>query len=138
MSMKYDLDLIRQINLFEKISHTPVKEAFYFKEKLTFMVSAGLMRKALGPNKANLLKLEKLMNKQIRIIEFHEDLLQFIQNLIAPLKVTKISEEDGIATIVGPDTKTKGLMIGSRAKNLRETEEIVQRYFPELKEIKVV
>ncbi|NQU98618.1 NusA-like transcription termination signal-binding factor [Candidatus Woesearchaeota archaeon] len=138
MSVKYDLDLIRHINLFEKITRINVKECFYFKEKLTFMVNQGLMMKALGKNKMHLLKLEKLLSKQIRIIEYNENLLQFIQNLIAPLKVVKISEEDGVVTIIGPDTKTKGLMIGSKAKNLRETEEIVQKYFPELKEIKVV
>jgi len=138
MSVKYDIELIQQINVFEKITRVKVKEAFYFKEKLTFMVVPGQMRRALGKNKENLIKLEKLFNKQLRIIEFHDDLLQFIQNLIAPLKCSKISEEEDIVTIVGPDTKTKGLMIGSKAKNLRETETVVQRYFSNLREIKVV
>jgi len=139
MSVKYDTELIGQINLFEKITRTSVKECFFFKEKQTFMVQAGQMNKALGKNKVNLIKLEKLFNKQLRIIEFHSELLRFIQNLIAPLRCTKISEDEpGIVTIIGPDTKTKGLMIGSKAKNLRETEEITKKYFPELQEIKVV
>ena len=80
----------------------------------------------------------KPTKEQIRIIEFNEDLLQFIQNLIAPLRVVKIEELNGVVTIVGPDIKTKGLMIGSKAKNLRETEEIVKKHFPDLEEIKVV
>lgn len=136
--MKYDAELIRKINLFEKITGSKIKGAFTFRDKLTFMVENGQLGKALGKNKQKLFKLEKLLNQQIRIIEFDDDMLQFIQNVIAPLRVVKISEEDGIVTIVGPDTKTKGLMIGSKAKNLRETEKIVQKYFPELKEIKVV
>lgn len=138
MSLKYDMELIGKINLFEKVTRCSVKECFSFKDKLTFMVPQGDLWKALGKNKANLLKLEKMFNKQIRVIEFHEEILQFIQNLIAPLRVVKISEENNIVTIVGPDMKTKGLMIGSKAKNLRETEEIVRKYFPDLEEIKIV
>ncbi|MFC2135837.1 hypothetical protein ACFLTH_14575 [Bacteroidota bacterium] len=136
--MKYDAEIIGQMNLFEKITHTKLKEFFIFKEKLTFMVQPGQMMKALGKNKVNLLKLEKMFNKPLRIIEFNEDMIQFIQNLIAPLRCSKIEEENGIVVITGPDTKTKGLMIGSKAKNLRETEEVVKKYFPELEEIKVV
>jgi N utilization substance protein A len=136
--MKIDSDLMRLMSLFEKITRTELKECFTFKDKITFMVQPGQMKKALGKNKENLLKLEKLMNKQIRIIEFDDEMLQFIKNLIAPLKVVKITEEDGVVTIVGPDTKTKGLMIGSKAKNLRDTEKIVQKYFPHLQEIKVI
>ncbi|MFH1590016.1 MAG: NusA-like transcription termination signal-binding factor [archaeon] len=132
------MDLIRQITLFENITHTNVKESFMFKDKLTFMVGPGEMGKALGKKKVNLEKLEKLLNKQIRIIEFSEDLLTFIGNLIAPLKIVRISENENIVTIVGPDTKTKGLMIGSKAKNLRETEEVVKKHFPNLKEIKII
>lgn len=138
MNVKYDMAFIGQINVFEKITRTHVKEGFYFKEKLTFMVEPRQMRKALGQNKANLIRLERLFNKQIRIIEYSEDLFQFIANLIAPLKIVRISEDDNVVTIVGPDTKTKGLMIGSKAKNLRETEEIVRKYFPDLEEIKII
>ncbi|MBC8501385.1 MAG: NusA-like transcription termination signal-binding factor [Nanoarchaeota archaeon] len=138
MNVKYDANLIGQINFFEKITRTRVKECFTFKEKLTFMVNPEQLGRALGNNKMNLHKLEKVFNKSLRIIEYNDDMLQFIQNLIAPLRVVKISEENGVVTIVGPDTKTKGLMIGSKAKNLRETESIVQKYFPELQEIKVV
>ncbi len=138
MSIKYDQDLIKLMGLFEKLTRTRVKETFMFKEKLTFMIDEGQLWKALGKNKANLIKLEKLFNKQIRIIEFNADKLKFIVNLIAPLKVVSIQEDENIVTIKGPDTKTKGLMIGSKAKNLRETEEIVKKYFSDLKEIKVI
>lgn len=138
MNIKYDAELIGQMNMFEKITRAKLKASFMFREKQVFMVENGYLNKAIGKNKVNLLRIEKLLNRQIRVIEYNEVLTQFIQNLIAPLKVTNIVEEDDIVTITGPDTKTKGLMIGARAKNLRETETIVQRYFPTLKEIKVV
>jgi len=52
--------------------------------------------------------------------------------------VSGISEDEmGIVTIAGPDSKTKGLLIGRNAQNLRNLEANVRRYF-EVKEIKVV
>lgn len=134
----YDQELIGYMNLFEKLTRTELKDCFFFKDKIVFMVDKGNLGKALGKNKSNIVKLEKLLNRRFKIIEYHDDLLQFIQNLMAPLRCKEISEEDNIVIITGPDTKTKGLMIGARAQNLREYERLTQKYFPELREIKVV
>ncbi len=133
---KIDLESMRLINMFENITRAHVKDMFTFKDRLTFLVGEGEVGKAIGKNRVNLLKLEKLLKQRIRIVEFHPDKLKFIISLLYPLKVMEIDEEDGVVTIKGPDTKTKGLMIGSRAQNLRATEEIVRRYF-DCKEIKV-
>ncbi len=134
---KIDLESIRLMNLFEKITRTHVKDIFKYKGRLTFLVAEGELRKALGKNKTNLIKIESLLNQKIRIVSFSNDKLRFIINLFHPLKVLEIREEDGVVIVKGPDAKTKGLMIGARAKNLRETEEIVRKYF-DCKEIKVV
>jgi transcription termination/antitermination protein NusA len=138
MALKLDTELIRLISLFEKITRSKVRDCFYFKDKLVFMVEKGEMPKALGKNKGNIFKIEKLVKKKIKIMEYSSEMLQFIINLFAPLKVQDINEEENIVTITGPDTKTKGLMIGAQAQNLRAYETIAKQYFPQLEEIKVV
>lgn len=138
MKTKYDVELIGLINLFEKVTRANVKDCFYNRERLVFIVENGEMGKALGKNKGNILKLEQTMNRKIKIVEFNPDILQFIRNLMFPLKILDISEQDGIVTIKGPDIKTKGLMIGARAQNLRNYEEITRKFFDNLKEIKVI
>jgi transcription antitermination factor NusA-like protein len=57
--------------------------------------------------------------------------------MILPLRVSDIKEEDGVITLTGPDSQTKGLLIGRSAANLRLLEKNVKRYF-DIKEIKVV
>ena len=138
MALKLDTELIRLISLFEKITRSKVRDCFYFKDKLVFMVEKGEMPKALGKNKGNIFKIEKLVKKKIKIMEYSSEMLQFIINLFAPLKVQDINEEENIVTITGPDTKTKGLMIGAQAQNLRAYETIAKQYFPQLEKIKVV
>ena len=69
--------------------------------------------------------------------EFNPDLIQFIKNVVFPSKVKDIVEEEGVITITPPDSETRGYLIGKSASNLRNTEEVVKRYF-ELEEIKVI
>ncbi|MDD3175257.1 MAG: NusA-like transcription termination signal-binding factor [Candidatus Nanoarchaeia archaeon] len=138
MKLKYDMQTLQWMKLFEDITKAKIKDCFVHNEKLHFIVHPGNLFKALGENKKNVTRLEDLLKKKVKIIEYSENMLKFIVNIMAPLKVVDIKNEEGIVTITGPDQKTKGLMIGARAQNLRMFEGIVQKYFPELKEIKVV
>jgi len=131
-------EIIKFIALFEQITRAHVKDCFFSKDKLVFVVQEGEIGKALGKKKFNLHKLEQLLNRKIKIVEFNSHMLQFIVNRMYPLKIEDMTEEEGIVTITGSDMKTKGLMIGARAQNLRNYEETIKRYFPELKEIKVI
>ncbi len=137
MKIKYDLSLMKFMSLFESLTHAQIKDCF-MDEKfncLTFVVQPGQIGKALGKKAVNVKKLEQKLMKKIRIIEFHPDKLQFIRNMVMPLRITDITEdENGIVTITGQDTKTKGLLIG---RNLRNLESNVRRYY-EVKEIKVI
>lgn len=124
--------------MFEKVTRVPVKDCFTFRDRLLFFVDEGKLAKALGKQLSNLKRLEEVMKRKIKIVEFHPDMLRLIQNIVAPLRVVKIEEQDGVVTLTGPDVKTKGLLIGARAQNLRALEEIVKTYHPHLKEIRVV
>ncbi len=137
MKIKYDAELLNLMSLFEKITGAGLKDCFFNKDKIVFVVQPGEMGRALGKQKSNIEKVERAVNRKIKIVEFSPDKLTFIRNLMFPLKIVDMQEEDEIVTIKGPDAKTKGLMIGARAQNLRNYEEIVRKYFP-LKEIKVI
>ena len=138
MKAKYDLELLKTMSLFEKFTHAKLKDCFVNKDKLVFIVQHGEMGKALGKQKTNIMKLEQALNRKIKIVEFNPDVLEFIRKLMFPLRILEIHEENGIITIKGPDAKTKGLMIGARAQNLRNYEEITKKYFDNVKEIKVI
>jgi N utilization substance protein A len=126
------------MNAFEKITKTRLKDCFSSHNRLCFVVQNGQLYKALGPKSANIKKLEGLFKQKIKIIEYDDDVLKFVVNVLAPLKVVEIKNEDSIITITGPDQKTKGLMIGAKAANLRGYEKIVQKFFPDTKELKVI
>jgi len=136
--IKFDANLIKTMTFFEAVTHAKLKDCVDEGEKMVFIVEPGQLFKALGKNTANLKKLEVKFNKKIRIIEFHSEKLTFIGKAIAPLRVDDMEDnDDGIVTLKSSDMKVKGLLIGRAARNLRNLEAVVQRYFPEVKEIKV-
>ncbi|MCF7799288.1 NusA-like transcription termination signal-binding factor [Candidatus Woesearchaeota archaeon] len=138
MKVKYDMETLQRMTLFEKVTRSRLKDYFEHNDKILFVVEKGFLRKALGENKKNVTRLEELLKRRIKIIEYSDSVERFIANVMAPLKIVEMKVEDGVVTITGPDQKTKGLMIGAKAANLRMYEGIVQKYYPQLKEIKVI
>lgn len=134
----FDNELIKIMSLFTQITRVPVKDCFFDDTKVTFIIASGGIRQALGQGNNNLRKLEDRFRKKIRIVEFQPDLAKFIRNMILPCKVDDIFVLDDQTVILkSEDQKTKGLIIGKHARNLRALETNVRRYFSDLKEIKV-
>ena len=139
--IKFDLDTLKLISLFEKLTRASVKDCFPEENQITYVVNENEAGKAIGKNGANVKRLGNMSKKNIRIIEFSPDIKQFIQNLVFPSKVSNVEEEevDGkkIVTITPLDNKNRGHLIGRAAETLRYNENIVKRYF-QIDELKVV
>lgn len=134
----FDMNILGYINAFGRMTRAAIKDCIVEEERIIFIVEKGELGKALGKGAENIRKAAEMLKKKVKVVEYSDDLLGFIRNFIHPLKVDAMHEEDGIVVLESTDTKTKGLLIGRAAQNLRRLEEYVRRYFPALKEIKVV
>ena len=134
--IKYDITVMNYMKLFENLTRAKLKDCIS-NDLLIFVVEENEIGKAIGRNGSNVKRLEALLKKRIKIVEFSPDVKQFIRNFIMPLDVKEVNEENGIVNIVGRDTKTKGLLIGRDRKNLENLKSIVSRYF-KVEDIKVV
>ena len=127
---------MKYMQLFENLTRAKLKDCIA-SEQLIFIVEENEIGKAIGKGGSNVRRLEGLLNKKIKIVEFNPDVKHFIRNFVMPLQVKEINEEENIITITGPDTKTKGLLIGRERKNLENLKGVVKRYF-EVEDIKVI
>lgn len=135
--------MMQLISLFENVTHSRVKDAFddAVQGKLIFVVQPGELMKAVGKQASNIKRLEQKFGKKVKVFEFNPELERFIRNAIYPLKVQSVEkdlDDENIIILKSDDVKVKGLLIGRNASNLRNLEEIVKRYFPDLVEIKVI
>lgn len=132
----YDLALIQHMNLFEKISHSKLKDCIVSENLIVFIVEPNEMAKAIGKHGSTVKTLENVFKKKIKIVEFSKEAKSFIKNLVTPLRIADVFEEEGIFTIIPPDVKTRGLLIGRNASILRSNEAIIKRHF-KIKELRV-
>lgn len=124
--------------MFETLTRSKLKDCFIIEEVIYFVVQPAQIGIAIGKKGANIQRLKSLLkNKEFKIVEFNPNLIQFVKNLCYPVKINKIEQEEDVIKITAPDLKSRGLLIGRAAKNLRNNEDIVNRYF-KIKEIKVV
>ena len=134
--IKFDVELIRFISIIQKITKSAVKDCIESEDKFLIIIGENEISKAIGKGGANVKKLERALKRKVKLVEYNSKVVQFIKNLVFPLKIVNAEEKDGIIIITPPDTKTRGYLIGRNAQNLRYTESIAKRYFP-IKEIKV-
>ncbi|MBS3121709.1 NusA-like transcription termination signal-binding factor [Candidatus Woesearchaeota archaeon] len=139
MKIKYNMELMGLMNIFQQTTRANLKDCFIDSNSLlTFVVEQNEIGRAIGRNAINIKMLEKAFNRKIKIIEYNPELERFIENLIYPLKVMSVTVQEDTIILEPTDSKTRGYLIGRSASNLRNYEEIVKRYFDNIKEIKVV
>ena len=134
--LKLDQDSLGLSSLMERITGTRVKDCFQDEETIYFVVSPGEMGKAIGKGGSTIRRVQQEFHKKIKVVEFNADPAVFIQNFIYPLSVEEIKAEDSFFVIKDPSKKTKSLLIGRDARNLKQLNRAVQRFFN--KEVKVV
>jgi len=135
MKIKYDMNVMKYMSLFDSITRAGLKDCI-IDHAIIFVVNEGEIAKAIGKGGINVKKLEKATNKKVKIVEYNTDIVTFIKNLVYPLKVKEVIQDDDVVTMVPPDSKTRGMLIGRGAMHLRSYETVIKRYFP-LKELKV-
>ena len=127
-SIKIDIKSMQLISLFESVTGSRLKDCID-GNTVIFIVEQGEIAKAIGRNASNVKRIERMLKKNIKIIEFNPDLVQFVRNAIAPLKAGEVTEQDKIVTITNTDTRTKGMIIGREASNLKKLKDLVSRHF---------
>jgi len=135
MKIKYDMDLMKYMSLFETLTRAKLKDCI-MGDVVLFIVEENEIGKAIGRGGVNVHKIEGLLKKKIKIVEFNPDIRQFVRNYLYPLEINDVNFEAGVVTVFGPDTKSRGLIIGRDRANVRKLEEILKRYF-EISEIRV-
>ena len=134
--IKYNSDVMKFISLFESLTGAKLKDCIA-NGNVMFIVQEGEMGKAIGKKGSNIKRIENLLKKSVRLVEFNGDVCKFAANLIYPSNADDIKEEEGVVSIYARDAKAKGIIIGRDRHRINTVNSIVKRYF-DIIEIKVV
>ena len=129
MTIVFDTETIKTINLFETVSQASVKDCIIMDDRIYFLIEEGGLKKIIE-NGQLLKNLEKMLNKKILIFEYSKDVSLFLKNSIRGIREIKIrNEKEEKIVEIGVDNSVKSLVIGKDGKNIKALRQILKRNY---------
>ena len=133
-----DMQDMRHINLFERITNITTRFCFNYNENIIFCVPRRLISKAVGDNGRNVKKLGEILRRRIKIISTPNGIADariFFANVVSPI-IFKDLEIKNNEIIITAGSQSKAALIGRNKRRLLELQKISEDFFG--KELRIV
>lgn len=132
--VKLTTEGIRYIALFESLTQAVARDCYIDDEndRVIFVVKNGDMGLAIGKNGNNINRVKRSIGKHIEIVEFSEDVDEFIANALQPVSVKKVhivTKESKKLAYVEVTSKDRGIAIGKNGRNIQRAKVLAQRHY---------
>jgi N utilization substance protein A len=100
--------------------------------RLIFVINPGDMGLAIGKKGASIKKASEVMGKKIEVVEYNNNVEQFIKNCFLPAQVTSLlfEGEPGEQSVqVEVRDEDRGIAIGKDGKNIFKAKKLAQRHY---------
>jgi N utilization substance protein A len=124
MVQVFNTEAIQVINLFESFTGVSVKDCIIQEKTIYILVEEGKINLAIGKNGTLVKELERILNKNIKIFEYRNELKDFVKSLIPQAKSIEIKDK---VVEVKVDKSDRPIVIGRESKNLKIVEELLKR-----------
>ena len=138
MTKTIDMQGMRYLNLFEKITKISTRYFFYYNNMIIFCVPKNMLSIALGKDNSNLKRVNQILRKKIRIVALPlgiPDAERFIQAIINPVGFKEINITDNEITI-NAGSQNKASLLGRNKRRLLEMQIIIGDIFN--RELKII
>ena len=126
-----DMQHMRYLNLFSKITRVSTRFCFNYNEMIVFCVPKQLVPRALGENQDNLKQINRILRKKIRIIPIPKGVQhakQFIGAIVYPVTFKDLEIADN-EIVLTAGSQSKAALIGRNKRRLLEMQKIVRDFF---------
>jgi transcription termination/antitermination protein NusA len=133
--IKLTSDELRLISLFQSITGATARDCVLDDkmERVIFIVNKGQMGLAIGKGGATIRQLQNVVGKKVELVEYSDDPLEFIRNILNSDMINEVKINDRIdgtrQAIVIVDAKKKGVVVGREGRNAEKARLLVKRYF---------
>jgi NusA-like KH domain protein len=137
MAGTIDMQDMRYLNLFEKITRVSTRFCFKYNEAIVFCVPKNLVSRAIGEKGINVKKMNEILGKRIKVIPQPlgiSDAKKFFELIVSPVTFKDLEVNDEIILTAG--SQSKAALIGRNKRRLLELQKISKDYFG--KELKIV
>jgi len=122
---------IRHLNLFGKITKINTRFYFNYNNALVFCVPRVLVSKAVGEKGKNVIELNRILKKKIKIIAMPngiENARSFVSSIVSPVEFREL-EVDENDIVISANRQSKAALIGRDKRRLIELQKIMNDFF---------
>lgn len=123
------------ISLFESLTGTVARDCIIDnkRERILFIVNPKSSGRAIGKQGSHVKMMQRMVNKNIEIVEYSDDPIEFIKKSFYPagIKEVRITErlDNKKVAVVTVEHNDKGIAIGKDGKTAERTRLLARRYF---------
>jgi N utilization substance protein A len=124
----------RLVALFEDRTEATVRDCLVYEDRdeaeVVFLVAAGEMGQAIGPNGRRVRAVEAALDRSVRVVEDAPTPEAFVANVLAPAVVRNVtvSEQGNRVAYVEVDPDDRGAAIGRDGRTLATARDLVRRH----------
>ena len=127
-----DMQMMRYLNLFNRITGLSTRFCFKYNDGIVFAVPKKDLMRALGREASNLRRLGEVIRKRVKIVVAPrgiEDAKFFIESIVNPIQFKEIQITDDEIIVNAGGMQVKAALLGRNKVRLAEMQEIVKDYF---------
>lgn len=128
MSVTYNTQTIRTINMFESVTGVDALHAIINEDEAFFVVPEGKAGMAIGKGGKIVQKLQNRMDKEVKIYEYSDNIGKFLNNIVpTDIRGVDIEEdEDGRHVTIKVSKENKGRVVGRNGSKISSIRDILQ------------
>jgi len=133
--IKLTSDELGLISLFQNITGATARDCVIDDklDRVIFIINKGEMGLAIGKNGASINKTQKMVGKDVELVEYSDDPKKFIINalnskFIMDVRLSEKVDGNKIAVVM-VDHNRKGAIVGRNGKNAEKARLLCRRYF---------
>jgi len=122
------MQVMRYINLFERISRVSTNKCFVYNGTIIFAVPSDLVSRAIGRDAENIKQMSDVLRKKIKVIALSDNLEKFVASIIEPYEAMKVELKDDTVLLTA-NKQNKAGIIGRNRQRQQELEDILKKFF---------
>ena len=146
MPQTIDMQLMRYINLFGRVTRISTTNCFVYNNTIYFAVPKAFMTQAIGKGAENVRRVSETFRKKVKIVVMPNDseiendkitaLKKFVTEVVSPVEFTSFEMKENIVTLSG-SRESKAILIGRDRNREKELAEVLEKLFG-VKEFKIM
>ena len=125
-----DMQFMRYLNLFERISRVRTKHCGIYNSTIIFFVDASEAARAIGEKGRNIRRIGEILNRKVKVVALPRDAMEisrFIEMVVYPVKFRGI-EVNSEEIVINAGRMSKAALIGRNRARQEELEKITKEH----------